>query len=60
MTNKQKALIYTFLSIFLWAFIPVISKLAQNTLDNFQFLFYSSLISFITIFTITLIKKKYL
>ena len=58
MTNKQKALIYTFLSIFLWAFIPVISKLAQNTLDNFQFLFYSSLISFITIFTITLIKKK--
>ncbi len=42
----------------LWAMIPVAAKLGQNSLDNHQFLFYSSLVSFITLFLITLYNKK--
>lgn len=45
MKNKTKATIYVFLCVVAWAFIPVVSKLGQVTLDNYQFLFWSSLFS---------------
>lgn len=58
MQNKTKALIYLSLCIFLWSIIPVAAKLAQNNLDNHQFLFWSSLISFLTLFFVSIFTKK--
>jgi drug/metabolite transporter (DMT)-like permease len=57
MKNKTKAIIYTFICVALWALIPVVSKLGQVNLDNHQFLFWSSLISFLA-FLITTIAIK--
>ena len=33
----------------LWALIPVVAKMGQTTLDNHQFLFWSSLVSFVVL-----------
>ena len=38
--------IYAFFCIFAWSFIPVISRLGQITLDFYQLLFWSNIISF--------------
>lgn len=47
MQNKPRALAYTLSCVALWALIPVVSKLGQDGLDNHQFLFWSSLVSFV-------------
>ncbi len=47
--NKSKALLYIFACIALWSFIPVVSRLGQQNLDNYQFLFWSSLLSFVVL-----------
>ena len=59
MTNKTKGLLLTLLCVALWAMIPPAAKFAQSTLDNHQFLFWSSLISFVCLFATTLFKKKF-
>lgn len=56
MSNKLKGTLYVLLCVALWALIPVVAKIGQAKLDNHQFLFWSSLVSFIvlaasTIFT---------
>jgi drug/metabolite transporter (DMT)-like permease len=56
--NKKKALGYILICVCLWALIPVVSKTGQAGLDNHQFLFWSSLVSMITLFTATIISKK--
>ena len=58
LSDSSKAKIYTGLCIFSWAFIPVVAKLGQIDLDNHQFLFWTSLISFITLFSVTLLSGK--
>lgn len=58
MTNKTKATILVLICIILWAMIPPTAKYAQSTLDNHQFLFWSSLISFICLFLTTIVKKQ--
>lgn len=58
MTNKTKATILVLICIILWAMIPPTAKYAQSILDNHQFLFWSSLISFICLFLTTIIKKQ--
>ncbi len=45
MTNKAKGTICVLTCVALWALIPVVSKMGQVTLDNHQFLFWSSLVS---------------
>ncbi|AZQ63821.1 DMT family transporter [Flammeovirga pectinis] len=52
------ALIYVFLCVLLWALIPVVSKLGQSSLDNHQFLFWSSLVSFFTFVVIISFRKE--
>ncbi len=47
MSNKPRALAYTLSCVALWALIPAVSKLGQDGLDSHQFLFWSSLVSFI-------------
>lgn len=49
--GRTSALIYSLICVFLWALIPVVSKLGQSDLDNHQFLFWSSLVSFFTLFS---------
>lgn len=58
MNSKTKSIIYVLICILFWALIPVVSRLGQSDLDNHQFLFWSSVISFMTFFIIIQIQKK--
>ncbi len=58
MIQKTKGIIWTLICVALWALIPVVSKTGQSSLDNHQFLFYSSLISGVTLFTISCVRGK--
>lgn len=58
MTNKTKATLYVLICIILWAMIPPAAKIAQSSLDNHQFLFWSSLISFLCLFSTAIFYKK--
>lgn len=58
MDKRVKALIYVFICIFFWSIIPIAAKLGQTNLDNHQFLFWSSLISFISLFLVTTYTNK--
>lgn len=59
MSTKTKAIIYVFVCVALWALIPVVSKLGQANLDNHQFLFWSSLVSFLAFLgTTTTVKQQ--
>jgi len=49
MKNKTKGTLYVLLCIALWALIPVVAKMGQTQLDNHQFLFWSSLVSFVVL-----------
>jgi drug/metabolite transporter (DMT)-like permease len=49
MTSKQKATVFVLICVSLWALVPVVAKLGQTTLDNHQFLFWSSLMSVIVL-----------
>jgi len=56
---KTKAIIYVLLCVQLWALIPIVSKLGQTNLDNYQFLFFSSLISFILFLILSFLTEDY-
>lgn len=58
MKNKTKAIIYTLICVALWALIPVVSKLGQANLDNHQFLFWSSVVSFLAFSVATVAVKQ--
>lgn len=45
--NSLTGLGYVFLCILMWALIPVVAKIGQQGLDHHQFLFWSSLVSFL-------------
>jgi drug/metabolite transporter (DMT)-like permease len=46
---KIKGTIFVLICTMLWALIPVVAKLGQANLDSHQFLFWSSLVSFIVL-----------
>lgn len=56
--NKSKAILFIFACIVLWSFIPVVSRFGQQTLDNYQFLFWSSLLSFVVLLLSTVSAGK--
>lgn len=61
MRNYFKAnlgIIYIALCIILWSLIPTVAKFAQNGLDHHQYLFYSSIVSFLSIFVVSLFQGK--
>ena len=58
MTSKIKAIIYALICVLLWALIPVVAKLGQTNLDNHQFLFWSSVTSFITLIIFSSLNRK--
>ncbi|WP_236631583.1 DMT family transporter [Endozoicomonas numazuensis] len=47
--QRLKGTLCALLCVSLWAVIPVVSKLGQTTLDHHQFLFWSSLFSFVMV-----------
>ncbi len=49
MNPKTKGTILILVCVTLWALIPVVAKLGQTTLNNHQFLFWSSLVSFVVL-----------
>ena len=51
-------IIYIALCIFLWSLIPTFAKFAQSGLDHHQYLFYSSIISFLSLLIVSAIKLK--
>ena len=58
MKSKTNAIVYTLICVALWALIPVVSKLGQANLDNHQFLFWSSVISFLAFLVATVVVKQ--
>ncbi|MCT7542207.1 DMT family transporter [Aliarcobacter cryaerophilus] len=61
MKNYLKAnlgIIYIALCIILWSLIPTLAKFAQSGLDHNQYLFYSSIISFLSLFIVSLFQKN--
>lgn len=58
MTNNTKGTIYVLICVALWAMLAPTAKFAQSALDNHQFLFWSSLISFICLFLTAVFKRK--
>jgi len=58
MTDKLKSTLLVLLCVALWAMIPPAAKIGQTHLDNHQFLFYSSLISFLGLMFATIFYKK--
>lgn len=51
-------IIYIILCILLWALIPTFTKFSQSGLDHYQYLFYSSIISFLSIFIVSLFQNN--
>lgn len=49
MSNRLSGTLYVLLCVALWALIPVVAKIGQTKLNNHQFLFWSSLVSFLVI-----------
>ena len=58
MTDKAKSTLLVLLCVALWAMIPPAAKIGQTHLDNHQFLFYSSLVSFLGLMITTVFYKK--
>lgn len=51
-------IIYILLCIILWSLIPTFAKIAQSGLDHYQYLFYSSIISFLSILIVSIYEKN--
>ena len=49
MSNKLKGTVFVLICVALWGLIPVVAKLGQTSLDNHQFLFWSSLVSLVVL-----------
>ncbi|MGB5866370.1 MAG: DMT family transporter [Arcobacteraceae bacterium] len=50
-------IVYVVLCILLWSLIPTFAKFAQTGLDHYQYLFYSSVVSFLSLFIVSLLQK---
>ena len=57
--SGKQAIVIVLIFMSLWALIPVVSKLGQQNLDNHQFLFWSSLVSFVVLFITTIATKNH-
>jgi len=57
--NKTKSLIFVLTCVLLWAFIPVVSRFGQSKLDNYQFLFWSSILSLVVLFISSVFAGKH-
>ncbi len=58
MTAKTRALVNVIACVALWGLIPVVARLGQSSLDNHQFLFWSSAVSFAVLLAVTAIAGR--
>lgn len=58
MISKYKGIILVLICVSMWALIPVVAKSGQTTLNNHQFLFWSSLISFLVLGSVSVFSKR--
>ncbi len=49
MNNNVRGTLYVLICVALWGLIPVVARIGQSQLDNHQFLFWSSLVSFLVL-----------
>ena len=56
--RTKLGIIYIALCIVLWSLIPTVAKFAQSGLDHHQYLFYSSIVSFLSILLVSLFQKN--
>lgn len=58
MASKTKATWLVLLCVCMWSMVPVVARYGQTSLDNHQFLFWSSLVSFLGLFLLTWIRGE--
>lgn len=59
LSKKTQGIIYVGLCIVLWSLIPVFAKYGQSNLNHHQYLFYSSIMSFLSLFVISLYNRSF-
>jgi len=57
-SQKTLGIIYTSLCIFLWSLLGIFVKFAQFHLDHYQYMFYSSIVSFLSLLIVSFFNKK--
>lgn len=55
---SERGYLYLILTIILWSATPAVAKLALGELNNFQLLFYTSIIGVISLFLVNLFQRK--
>jgi len=58
LSQKAQGIFYVTLCIFLWSMIPTFAKLSQSRLDHHQYLFYSSIVSFVSLLAVAIYRQK--
>lgn len=58
MEQSKTAYIYLILTIILWSATPAVAKLALGEINNFQLLFYTSIVGIISLFLVCLFQGK--
>ena len=58
MNPKTKGTLLVLLCVCMWSLVPVVAKYGQTSLDNHQFLFWSSLVSFLALGLLALVTGK--
>jgi drug/metabolite transporter (DMT)-like permease len=56
--NSRSPWLYLVPTIILWSAVPAIAKLALNELNNFQLLFYASIVSVFSLFVVNLLHGR--
>ncbi|RDH43814.1 DMT family transporter [Zooshikella ganghwensis] len=58
MTGAKLAIVLAFLCVLSWSLIPIVAKIGQHSLDVFQFLFWSNVLSFVVVLVFALLKNR--
>ena len=58
MEQSKSAYFYLILTILLWSATPAVAKLALGELDNYQLLFYTSIVGVISLFIVNFYQGK--
>jgi len=57
-SQKTLGIIYISLCILLWSLLGICVKFAQSNLDHYQYMFYSSIVSFLSLLVVSFFNKK--
>jgi len=57
-SQKTLGIIYISLCILLWSLLGIFVKFAQSNLDHYQYMFYSSIVSFLSLLVVSFFNKK--